>query len=122
MNGASSPKATKTTSDEEETLVRTKLAPPTTEVPKVEARDESTQVGHVEAADKAVQSEQTKTVDEGVQVDETKDKSPKATSKDHGALPPLPLVGDDASTTSSVSYRRMIPCISLYVVIFFRVP
>ncbi|KAF9387191.1 hypothetical protein CPB97_002863 [Podila verticillata] len=106
VNGASSPKATKTTSDEEEPSVRTKHARPATEASKVEARDESTQVGHVEAADKAVQSEQTRTVDEGVQVDETKEKALKPPSKDHGALPPLPLVGDDASTTSSNQSNR----------------
>ncbi|KAF9395075.1 hypothetical protein CPC16_009335 [Podila verticillata] len=106
VNGASSPKATKTTSDEEEPLVKTKHAQPATEAPKVEARDESTQVGPVEAADKAVQSEQTKTVDEGVQVDETKEKAPKPLLKDHSALLPLPLVGDDASTTSSNQSNR----------------
>ncbi|KAF9026066.1 hypothetical protein BGZ52_007920 [Haplosporangium bisporale] len=106
VNGASSPKATKTTSDEEEPLVKTKYAQPATEAPKVEARDESTQVGPVEAADKAVQSEQTKTVDEGVQVDETKEKAPKPLLKDHSALLPLPLVGDDASTTSSNQSNR----------------
>ncbi|KAG0342024.1 hypothetical protein BG000_007217 [Podila horticola] len=102
-NGASSPKATKTSSDEEP-LVRKKHVQLDKEVAKVEARDESTQAGHVEAADKAVQSEQPKTVDEGVQVDETKEKEPpaKAPSKDQGALPPLPLVGDDASTSSSL--------------------
>ncbi|KAG0339589.1 hypothetical protein BG005_003433, partial [Podila minutissima] len=102
VNGALSPKATKTTSDEDKPLVRTKHLQPAKEVAQVEARDESTQAGHVEAADKAVQSEQPKTVDEGIQVDETKEKGipAKAPSKDQGALPPLPVVGDDASTTS----------------------
>ncbi|KAG0029269.1 hypothetical protein BGZ81_003976 [Podila clonocystis] len=107
-NGASSPKATNTASDEDEPTVKTIHEQPVKEVTKVEARDESTQAGHVEAADKAVQSEQTKTVDEGVQVEETRDKvaPEKALSKDQGALPPLPLVGDDASTTSSNQSNR----------------
>lgn len=119
VNGALSPKATKTTSDEDKPLVRTKHLQPAKEVAQVEARDESTQAGHVEAADKAVQSEQPKTVDEGIQVDETKEKGipAKAPSKDQGALPPLPVVGDDASTTSIVSRHFLSSFDSIFALI-----
>ncbi|KAG0347666.1 hypothetical protein BG004_007235 [Podila humilis] len=99
---------------DEEPLLRKKHGQTTANDSKAEAKDESTQAGY-ELADKAVQSEQTATVDEGVQVSEkemTVENAPTPpgqsvpASKDSGALPPLPIVGDEATSTSTSSTNQ----------------
>ncbi|KAF9402618.1 hypothetical protein BGZ94_004863, partial [Podila epigama] len=115
MNGAFSPRTgtpRTTESDGEEPLVRTRHTSSSPSDTKELTRDEGTQADRAVAADKAVQAERPETVEEGTQVNvplAEKETTPSKTSpglKDQSALPPLPLVENDAASSTNQSNRE----------------